>query len=234
MRLQRLALPSLTLALLLPAWASATPLRIVRTSTDMDLPAVRVTDSSPAGVEISFSLPALGVEEVQVDGAAFQLVTIPGGGESGEVGAPAVPTFGRLIAIPAQGDVRIVTIVEEEEVLSGFRLAPVQSEDGSDFAFDTSAYERDTFGIDPVVETGSPAVMRDLRVVPMTIRPVQYNPATGEIKIARRIRIEVSYTDPATGERVVWRAPYERTVLVMPSMKHLKPGNTQVRLGRFV
>jgi predicted deacylase len=41
-------------------------------------------------------------------------------------------------------------------------------------------------------------------------------------------------TDPATGERIVWRAPYERTVLVMPSMKHLKPGNTQVRLGRFV
>ena len=115
MRLQRLALPSLTLALLLPAWASAIPLRIVRTSTDMDLPAVRVTDSSPAGVELSFSLPALGVEEVQVDGAAFQLVTIPGGGESGEIGSPAVPTFGRLIAIPAQGDVRIVTIVEEEE-----------------------------------------------------------------------------------------------------------------------
>ncbi len=41
-------------------------------------------------------------------------------------------------------------------------------------------------------------------------------------------------TDPATGERVLWHAPYERTVLVMPSMKHLKPGNTQVRLGRFV
>ena len=41
-------------------------------------------------------------------------------------------------------------------------------------------------------------------------------------------------TDPASGERVVWRAPYDRTVLVMPSLKHLRPGNTQVRLGRFV
>ncbi len=41
-------------------------------------------------------------------------------------------------------------------------------------------------------------------------------------------------TDPATGEAIVWRAPYDRTVLVMPSMRHLKPGNTQVRLGRFV
>jgi predicted deacylase len=41
-------------------------------------------------------------------------------------------------------------------------------------------------------------------------------------------------TDPASGERVLWCAPYDHTVLVMPSMKHLKPGNTQVRLGRFV
>ena len=32
---------------------------------------------------------------------------------------------------------------------------------------------------------------------------------------------------------MVWRAPYDNTVLVMPSMQHLKPGNTQVRLGRY-
>jgi predicted deacylase len=34
------------------------------------------------------------------------------------------------------------------------------------------------------------------------------------------------------GDRI-WTAPYDNTVLVMPSMKHLKPGNTQVRLGRY-
>jgi hypothetical protein len=34
------------------------------------------------------------------------------------------------------------------------------------------------------------------------------------------------------GEQV-WVAPYDDTVLVMPSMRHLKPGNTQVRLGRY-
>lgn len=31
----------------------------------------------------------------------------------------------------------------------------------------------------------------------------------------------------------VWTAPYDDTVLVMPSLKHLKPGTTMVRLGRF-
>jgi hypothetical protein len=34
------------------------------------------------------------------------------------------------------------------------------------------------------------------------------------------------------GDRI-WRAPYNDTVLVMPSLRHLKPGNTQVRLGRY-
>ncbi len=32
----------------------------------------------------------------------------------------------------------------------------------------------------------------------------------------------------------VFRAPYDDTVLVMPSMAHLKPGTTMVRLGRIV
>ena len=30
-----------------------------------------------------------------------------------------------------------------------------------------------------------------------------------------------------------WVAPYDDTVLVMPGLSNLKPGNTQVRLGRF-
>lgn len=34
------------------------------------------------------------------------------------------------------------------------------------------------------------------------------------------------------GDRT-WEAPYDDTVLVMPSLRHLRPGNTQVRLGRF-
>ncbi len=32
----------------------------------------------------------------------------------------------------------------------------------------------------------------------------------------------------------VWTAPCDNTVLVMPSMNHLKPGNTMARLGRIV
>jgi hypothetical protein len=34
------------------------------------------------------------------------------------------------------------------------------------------------------------------------------------------------------GEKV-WRTPYDDCVLVMPSLVHLKPGRTMVRLGRY-
>ncbi|MGH6610981.1 MAG: succinylglutamate desuccinylase [Burkholderiaceae bacterium] len=40
-------------------------------------------------------------------------------------------------------------------------------------------------------------------------------------------------TPIARDGETVWTAPYDDTVLVMPSLRHLKPGNTQVRLGRY-
>jgi predicted deacylase len=40
-------------------------------------------------------------------------------------------------------------------------------------------------------------------------------------------------TPIAFDEGTIWRAPYDNTVLVMPSLVHLKPGTTMVRLGRF-
>jgi predicted deacylase len=41
-------------------------------------------------------------------------------------------------------------------------------------------------------------------------------------------------TPVATDGDRTWRTPYDDTVLVMPSVAHLKPGTTVLRLGRFV
>jgi hypothetical protein len=45
--------------------------------------------------------------------------------------------------------------------------------------------------------------------------------------------VEKAGTPIARDADHVWRAPYDNTVLVMPGLTHLKPGNTQVRLGRY-
>jgi predicted deacylase len=40
-------------------------------------------------------------------------------------------------------------------------------------------------------------------------------------------------TTIATDGDTVWRTPHDDCALVMPSMRHLKPGTTMVRLGRY-
>lgn len=45
--------------------------------------------------------------------------------------------------------------------------------------------------------------------------------------------IEKAGTPIAYDGDTVWTAPYDDTVLVMPSLKHVKPGTTMVRLGRY-
>ena len=50
------------------------------------------------------------------------------------------------------------------------------------------------------------------------------------------IQIEVipkAGTAVATDGETLWKTPYDDCVMVMPSMKHLKPGTTMVRLGRY-
>jgi len=37
----------------------------------------------------------------------------------------------------------------------------------------------------------------------------------------------------ATDDGKEWRTPYDHCIMVMPSMRHLKPGTTMVRLGRY-
>ena len=129
------------------------------------------------------------MEDLEIEGLNFQIVSIPGGGVIGEIGQPQIPTFTRLIAVPDRSGVRITPIIEEEVLFSDYRLVPVRGYDNEPFLHDAESYERDSFGVLTPAAVGDPAILRDLRVVPLTFQPVRYNPAQGILKIARRIRV---------------------------------------------
>ncbi len=157
------------------------------------MPSIEVIREGDDGVTLEFSLPALTVEELTIEGRAFQLVGIPGGGETGEAGRPLIPTYTRLVSIPDRAAVSVTPTIVEEETMAGFRLLPAQSDEGETFAYDPAAYGLDAFTSGPATDAGEPAILRDLRIVPLTFQPVRFNPARGEIKIARRIRVDVAF-----------------------------------------
>ncbi|MBM3288000.1 MAG: hypothetical protein FJY88_11720, partial [Candidatus Eisenbacteria bacterium] len=180
------------------------PVRLVAGEAAEALPGIEVISSGREGCELRFTLAELGVEEVRVEGEEFQILTIPGGGLSGEIGAPGLPTFGRFVAVPDRGGVRVVVEVEEQEELAGYRPLPVQAdEEGAPFAYDLGAYARGGYGDVLAAEAGEPAVLRDVRVVPLEFRPVQCDPVAGKLRVARRIRVSVEFEDSGSANEKV-------------------------------
>jgi hypothetical protein len=180
--------------LVLPALAAGATRPVPsRQITPADLPRVNVLSSDDSGLRLVFDLPALAVDTVRIVERAFRSVAIPGGGLAGDIGQPGIPTFTRLIAIPDGAGVSVRAVAEDVEELSGYDLMPVQDNPGEDLVLDAAAYARDGFGDAPLADAGQPALVRHLRVVPLTIQPVQYNPARGTIRVAGRLRVEVRF-----------------------------------------
>ncbi len=188
-----------------PASADMPTLRILGNGAPDEIPGITLLSSSRQGVEMEFELPTLAVAEDMIDGKVFHTLSIPGGGDAGEIGQPGLPVFGRLVAIPDRADVRISYTVLEEEEYDGYRILPVQPRDAASLVLDSAAYAVNSFGNAHPVITGDPALMRGFRVASLTFQPVSYNPAMEKIRVARRIRVELSFegenlTNQRTGE----------------------------------
>lgn len=157
------------------------------------LPQIEVVESGDDGVSFVFELGDLPMEEIAISGEAFQKVSIPGGVLRGDVGQPGIPTFSRFVAIPDEGGYQVRVIPEVEETISGVHLMPIQEDESNALAYDASAYARSGYGTEPLARAGDPGILRDLRVVALTFQPVQYSPAQRELRIIRKMRVEVEF-----------------------------------------
>jgi predicted deacylase len=85
--------------------------------------------------------------------------------------------------------------------------------------------------VNPRLRLPLPKVQRVVRVTEPVVAK------TMDFKFARPWKglevIEKAGTVVATDGDKTWRTPYDNCVLVMPSLVHLKPGTTMVRLGRY-
>ncbi len=178
--------------ILLSLTAYAEPVEVLDGDSSR-LPRIHVVSSDENRVELEFELPEFDVERFSIEDEAFQLLSIPGGALTGEVGEPSIPTFSRLVAIPDEAGVQVSVTMEEVETLSDIYLLPMQPDEGETFAYNAAAYERDGFGDARQASIGRPAIFRDMRVVPITFRPVSYNPADRSVRVARRMQVSVEF-----------------------------------------
>jgi hypothetical protein len=163
-------------------------------------PVIRTILNDQNQIQIEVRLPGIERLEGLLDGRRWDRIEIPGGGFELDLGAPEVPHFTRLLAIPPTTGFRTEFEALEISTLSNIELMPAQGIDPEDLTrnpgpvhFDMAAYSTDAFYPVEKVMLGEPALMRGLRVLPLRMNPVRYNPVTKELQIVHRFRVNVFF-----------------------------------------
>jgi hypothetical protein len=135
-------------------------------------------------------------------------VAIPGYGATGAPGEPQQPSRKYLVGLPPDGAWRLSWRVVESVSLGRLRLEPKPfpeiERDGDlgvipveRYRIDSGVY--DAFRSPDLVTSDGEAWIRRQRVLPLWVRPLTYDPATGETSLATSIEITVSFA--GGGER---------------------------------
>ncbi len=201
-----LALCALLVLAVLPASLSARWVDFGAVEPYGEAEATLLTSGS-AGVTVAVEIPGVIAEDVSTDLGLFTSLSVLGRGYTIEIGAPMLPVVREHIEIPqgATPRLRILNAVYTEGTLSDFGIdhpiypvqPPVEKIPGAleaaEFVIDDATYAVDAFGPDAPAVLGDVRQSRAHRHVELEIYPVQYNPASGTVRVLTSIEIAVDF-----------------------------------------
>ncbi|MCD6162502.1 MAG: hypothetical protein J7K40_08830 [candidate division Zixibacteria bacterium] len=166
--------------------------------------AAEVTLSNDMKTSICFSLSGLTLEPVDIAGKEFSKILpvqseLSDFGFTHQEGLPNIPVYSDFVIIPDRSGVRVNIISSEFETYQNINAMPSQpfalesGEQEMSFVFNESFYQKDAFYPEQLVELSEPMIMRDFRFVQTNINPVQYNPATKEMRVYTSVEYELIY-----------------------------------------
>lgn len=150
---------------------------------------------------VNFVFPAFMLSDVDqvVDGETlpFKEVGITGAGYLSEDGKPLMPSFGRYVQVPPGFDIHLSVKKGQAVKFEDFLITPAQENytdgEGSDeFSYDAKAYNIEEFYPPEIATLGNPQNLDNYRVVLLHVRPLQYNPATRQLRGYSNITVSLS------------------------------------------
>ncbi|NQS97438.1 MAG: hypothetical protein HQ591_03205 [candidate division Zixibacteria bacterium] len=126
-------------------------------------------------------------------------VAIPGEGNIDIEGKPSLPVVSRLVAVPAQAKVSFryeyddVLIKEDIDILPSMQVPLSDIDPNIELTYDNETYNTDRFFPENAAEAGRPVVLRDLRIVRVSVNPARYNPVERILTLYRSIEVTLNF-----------------------------------------
>ena len=188
---------------------------------------MRLVSSDDVSVTIAFTLPDYTLQTDRqhlagrggMEGQTFVQVQVPGMPAAAQPGMPQLPQASVLIGLPPAGRPELRVIEGEEEriplahpVYPAPAPVPVQASvrthgvpweqpvsPANAFVRDEQAYASDTFYPPEAVTMDEAGWLRDHRVVRLTVHPIRYNPARGELAVIKHMVFQVRFVPAPPG-----------------------------------
>jgi hypothetical protein len=156
-------------------------------------------ESSEAACVFQIRVPRVWLENVEVEGRTYQKMSLPGASLTGKIGSPGLPAYARWFALPQASSAHAEVVEVEYREVDGLRLYPVQKPlpdmrtPDAPFVVDKDLYSADVYMPESEVETSSACLLRNKRVVQVSVYPVSFNPARSRIRVATRMVVRVTF-----------------------------------------
>ncbi len=163
-----------------------------------------ITGQSASGFNGEFTFSEFSITDVKTSGRTYTRILVPGFARGGEFGWPELPVQRELVELPG-GEGATVSLLNSvfrefsvNELGIHYPLFPQQpprpkTGGSDDFAYDAAAYSIDAFLPENPVGLEYLGEMRGVDIGRLDIYPIQYNPATGRVRILESLEIEITY-----------------------------------------
>jgi len=155
--------------------------------------AIQVSECS--STEVRLSLTDLNPEFKQevLGGRSYNSPSLEGAEYSATEACPSLPLYSGYVAIPAQGDYEISYSYKSYKTYPGVTPKPASGDDKTTPAPSAQVYEGQSAWPEDIVSFGESAWIRDFRVLPMNVNPMQYDPVSGSIRHYQGIEIRLRF-----------------------------------------
>ena len=168
------------------------------------LPIRDMINGDASYVEITYKFTGASISEANEANEKFQFLHINGFAPMQQVGAPSLPAHNDIIAMPTGANAKIVLLETQYYEYPGFNIYPAlepatdtEGDPEPEFYKDEKIYTTDAFFPAHIVEVTDVLLSRNTPLALTQIRPVQFNPVTGMIRVYTVIKYRIEFVGGA-------------------------------------